>query len=214
MRVDAGVSGPDDPANGYEAIASEFAARRERSSIGVETVRRWARSSLPAGTAILDLGCGSGVPITRSLLHDGFVTYGVDASPTLAAMFRRRFPQMRLACETVEESPFFGRTFDGILAVGLLFLLPAGVQGSVIGKVAAALNQGGSFLFTCPQPSCTWTDELTGRPSRSLGAEEYESILSHLGLILTAEHEDEGDNHYFCASRPCPGGQDAVRCGR
>lgn len=100
-------------------------------------------------------------------MHDGFVVYGVDASPALAAMFRRRFPRMHIACETVEESHFFGRTFDGVVAVGLLFLLPEEVQRGVIGKVAAALNQGGSFLFTCPQPSCTWTDELTGRQARS-----------------------------------------------
>jgi cyclopropane fatty-acyl-phospholipid synthase-like methyltransferase len=75
------------------------------------------------GRLVLDLGCGHGVPIFAALMDDGFTVYGIDASPTLAAEFRRRFSQAEVACEAVEDSSFFERTFDGIVAVGLMFLL-------------------------------------------------------------------------------------------
>jgi 2-polyprenyl-3-methyl-5-hydroxy-6-metoxy-1,4-benzoquinol methylase len=191
----------DDPSNGYEAVASEFIERREQSSIGVATIRTWARS-IPAGAAILDLGCGHGVPVSKTLLSDGFDIYGVDASPSLTAAFRRQFPHAHVACEAVEDSRFFGRTFDGIIAVGLLFLLRAEVQRDVIRKVALALNPAGRFLFTCPSQTGTWTDVLTGRQSLSLGAEKYKEALSAVGLTLVAEYVDEGDNHYYGASKP------------
>ncbi|MBK9168587.1 MAG: class I SAM-dependent methyltransferase [Bryobacterales bacterium] len=191
----------DDPSNGYEAVASEFVDRREQSSIGVATVRTWARS-LPPGASILDLGCGHGVPISMALINDGFEIYGVDASPSLTAEFRRRFPDMHVVCEAVEDSRFFERTFDGIVAVGLMFLLPAEVQRALIRKVAAALNPGGSFLFTCPAQPCTWTDVLTGGQSLSLGAEEYKAALSAASLIPVSEYMDEGDNHYYGACKP------------
>ena len=191
----------DDPSNGYEAIASEFVERREKSSIGVATVRTWARS-LPPGASILDLGCGHGVPISMALMNAGFVIYGVDASPSLTAAFRRQFPHAHVVCEAVEDSRFFGRTFDGIVAVGLMFLLPAEAQRDLIRKVALALNPGGRFLFTSPAQSCTWTDVLTGRQSLSLGVEEYKAMFSALGLILAAEYVDEGDNHYYDACKP------------
>lgn len=190
----------NDPSNGYEAVASEFVARREQSSIGSATVRIWARS-LPSGASILDLGCGHGVPISMALMNDGFVIYGVDASRTLTAAFRRQFPHAHVACEAVEDSRFFGRTFDGIVAVGLMFLLPAEVQRDLIGKVALALNPGGKFLFTSPVQTCTWTDVLTGRQSLSLGVEEYKAVLSAAGLTLVAEYVDEGDNHYYGACK-------------
>jgi SAM-dependent methyltransferase len=190
-----------DPSNGYEAVASEFVERREQSNIGVATVRMWARS-LPSGASILDLGCGHGVPISMALMNDGFVIYGVDASPSLTAAFRHRFTHAHVACEAVEDSPFFGRTFDGIVAVGLMFLLPAEVQRDLIRKVALALNSGGRFLFTCPAQACTWTDVLTGRQSLSLGAEEYKAVLSVVGLTRVAEYVDEGDNHYYGACKP------------
>ncbi|HUP24745.1 MAG TPA: class I SAM-dependent methyltransferase [Thermoanaerobaculia bacterium] len=170
--------------------------RREQSSIGAATVRMWA-SSLPRGGAILDLGCGSGVPISTA--NDGFMVYGIDASASLAAAFRRRVPGAPVACEAIEDSRFFSRTFDGVIAVGVMFLLPAEVQRGLIRKVAAALNPDGRFLFTSPTQVCDWTDVLTGRESHSLGAEEYKAALSAAGLSLVGEHEDEGENHYYDA---------------
>lgn len=191
-------AGADDPSNGYEAAASKFMWLRERSSIGVAMVRTWARS-LPRGGAILDLGCGTGVPISEALSNQGFAVYGIDASPTLAAAFRCRLPQAHLACEAIEHSCFFDRTFDGVIAVGLMFLLPAEVQRATIHKIGRALNAGGRFLFTSPSQKCAWTDVLTGRQSHSLGAEEYRAVLSDAGMSLIAEREDEGANHYYDA---------------
>ena len=190
----------EDRSNGYEAVASEHIARRQHSSVGVETVRVWARS-LPVGTAVLDLGCGDGVPIDIALINDGFAIHGVDASPSMTAAFRHHFPQAPVACEAVEDSGFFNRSFDGVLAWGLMFLLSADTQRALIHKVALALNPSGRFLFTSPTQSCTWRDAVTGRQSLSLGVESYTAILSDANLVLVGEHQDEGDNHYYEAGR-------------
>jgi SAM-dependent methyltransferase len=189
-----------DASNGYEAVASEFMAARERSNVGVATVRAWGRS-LPKGAAVLELGCGSGVPISEALMNDGVVLYGVDASRSLTAAFRSRFPNAPVACEAVEDSRFFDRTFDGVLAVGLMFLLPAHAQRDLIRRVALALTRGGRFLFSSPAQSCSWTDMLTERPSLSLGAAAYKAVLSDAGLRLIGEHLDEGENHYYDACK-------------
>lgn len=189
-----------DPSNGYEAVATEFIAGRQRSGVGVATVRAWGRS-LPQGATILDLACGFGVPNSQALINDGFVIYGVDASPSLIAEFRRRFPDLNVACEAVEDSLFFDRTFDGVIAVGLLFLLSEDSQRDLIRRVGLALNSGGRFLFTSPAQSCTWTDILTGRESLSLGADAYKAIIADARLNLVGEHSDEGDNHYYDTCR-------------
>lgn len=194
------IKGDADASHGYEEFANDFIAARS-PSIGVDVVRNWARI-LPKGASILDLGCGTGVPISQSLLEDGFMVYGVDASPTLAAEFGRRFPQMRIECEPVETSAFFNRSFDGVVAIGLMFLLPAEVQRSLIFKVASTLHPGGHFLFTSPYQLCEWEDLITGRGSRSLGEEEYAALLSEAGLLLVGKHRDQGRNHYFSAQRP------------
>ncbi|UZW58380.1 class I SAM-dependent methyltransferase [Lysobacter enzymogenes] len=130
-----------DPSLGWEGIAQEFIAARDQSDIGVEVLQAWA-GQLPDGGRVLDLGCGTGVPISETLIDAGLYVYAVDASPTLAAEFAQRFPQARIACEPVESSDFFGLRFDGIVAVGLMFLLPEDSQRRLIVRIASALSPG------------------------------------------------------------------------
>jgi hypothetical protein len=115
----------------------------------------------------------------------------------MVAAFRRRFPDAEVACEPAEESSFFGRSFDGIVAWGLMFLLSADAQCAVIRRAASALNPGGRFLFTSPKQSDTWADAVTGRQSLSLGADAYRSLLSDANLAIVGEYLDEGDNYYY-----------------
>lgn len=189
---------PVDFSGGYENAAQEFMRRRD-PVIGVATVGEWARK-LPSGSDVLDLGCGHGVPISAALIDQGLEVYGVDSAPSMVAAFRARFPHARVVCERVEHSEFFGRTFDGVVAWGLLFLLPADAQVALIHRVASALRPGGRFLFTAPARGGTWVDVLTGRTSLSLGAVRYRAALMAAGLTLLEEHRDEGENHYYDSS--------------
>jgi cyclopropane fatty-acyl-phospholipid synthase-like methyltransferase len=196
---------PADRSNGYEAVAGEFISRRAGSSVGVATVREWAKT-LPPGSAVLDLGCGHGVPISQALVDEGFTVYGVDASPSMIAAFRARFPHAPAECSAVEDSQFFGRTFRGVVAWGLMFLLAADAQAKLIHKVSAALKPGGRFLFTSPHQMCEWSDNLTRQNSISLGSDAYRQIMEAAGLRLVDEAEDEGRNHYYFVRKPDTGG--------
>ncbi len=188
-----------DPSHGYDALADSFAASRN-PDIGVATVRTWART-LPHGCAVLDLGCGTGIPITRTLIEEGLDVHAIDASPRMVENFSANFPGVPIVCEPAEASGFFDRQFEGVIAWGLIFLLPEESQVALVRRVAAALRVGGSFLFTAPEPACTWNDVLTGRVSTSLGSEAYRSQLADAGLAVVAEHEDEGANHYLESRR-------------
>ena len=191
-----------DESNGYEGIADMYIQGRGRAvnGIGSSTARAWA-ATFPIGSVVLDLGCGTGIPVTKILLEAGLHAYAVDASPTMVEDFRRNFPDVPVACESVERSPFFNRTFDGIISVGLLFLLSEETQRALIPKMAAALNPGGKLLFTAPLAKVEWKDAMTEQPSRSLGAAQYRELMSASGLFLSEELQDEGGNHYFNACR-------------
>jgi len=188
-----------DPSNGYERVAAEFLAGRGRApptGIGASRVRDWART-LPRGASVLDLGCGSGLPITKVLIDERLDVYAVDAAPSMVAAFRENHPHVPIACESVLESTFFAREFDAVVAWGLVFLLSAQEQRHLIERVARVISPGGRLLFTSPAGPWTWNDIMTGLESRSLGAPEYRSLLSSFGLSVTSEYEDEGQNHYY-----------------
>ncbi len=191
---------PKDKSNGYEEFAEAFMSARN-PRIGPNIIREWS-GTLPIACSVLDLGCGHGVPISEALIGQGFGVYGVDASPRMVAAFRRGFPEAHVQFASVEDSDFFGRTFDGVVASGLLFLLPADVQAFLIHKVAGVLKPNGKFLFTSPEEACTWQDVLTGRESVSLGSHVYGQILNAEGLTVVGERFDEGGNHYFFTLKP------------
>ncbi|MET3725480.1 class I SAM-dependent methyltransferase [Sphingomonas trueperi] len=187
----------DDASAGWDAVADRFAALR--SDVGTDIVLRWSRQ-LPRGDAVLDIGCGTGVPIGTCLAAQGFALFGIDPAPRMIAAFRANLPEATAACEPAETSRFFDRRFDGVVAIGMLFLLPEAAQAAVIGRVARVLHPGGRFLFSAPRERCDWEDSLTGRRSRSLGEEAYGALLDAAGLKMVGCHRDEGYNDYFDAA--------------
>jgi SAM-dependent methyltransferase len=190
-----------DQSNGYQRVSAEFLAGRGRApstAIGARAVRDWART-LPRGAAVIDLGCGSGLPITKVLVGEGLNVYAIDAAPSLVEAFRHNLPEIPVACESVADSLFFGRMFDGVVAWGLIFLLLPEDQRSVIQAIADILVPGGRLLFTSPPEPVAWNDSMTGLESRSLGAAEYRRQLSSVHLSVLSEYEDDGQNHYFDA---------------
>jgi cyclopropane fatty-acyl-phospholipid synthase-like methyltransferase len=192
-----------DESNGYEGIAETYIRGRGRAvnGIGASTARAWAQT-FSVGSAILDLGCGTGIPVTRILLEAGLKVYAIDASSKMVDDFKQNFLDVPIVCESVERSTFFDLAFDGIIAVGLMFLLPKQNQRTLIPKMAAALNPGGKLLFTAPVSIHEWKDIMTEQLSWSLGAEQYRELIVASGLSLGEEYDDEGENHYFSGIRP------------
>ena len=191
-----------DRSNGYEAVSEEFLAgrgsRSRSAGIGVKEVRKWART-LPRDNSVIDLGCGPGIPITTVLVEEGLRVFGVDAAPSFVAAFQHNLPGTPIVCEAVQESGLFDRTFDAVLSWGLMFLLKAEDQHRLIQRFAEILVPGGRLLFTSTAKPAVWNDAMTGLESVSLGAEQYRTLLAAVGISVTQEYEDEGENHYFDA---------------
>jgi SAM-dependent methyltransferase len=164
----------------------------------VKEVRKWART-LPPGSSVIDLGCGPGFPITSVLVEEGLHVFGLDAAPSFVAAFQRNLPDVPIVCEAVQDSRMFDRTFDAVLAWGLMFLLHVGDQQRLIRRFDQTLVPGGRLLFTAPAKPAVWNDVMTDLESVSLGAEQYRKLLEAAGLTVAEEYEDEGENHYFDA---------------
>ena len=76
---------------GYDALSyhyrSDDAAEDEYAPWLAEL-----RARLPAGGSVLDLGCGNGVPVARSLVAAGYQVTGVDISDVQVERARRLVP--------------------------------------------------------------------------------------------------------------------------
>ncbi len=139
-----------DRSNGYEGVAAEFLPSRGRApltAIGTKEVRGWART-LPLGAAVIDLVCGSGFPITASLVSEGLSVYAVDAAPSLVKAFRRNLP----------EIPF--RRYPELLKNYFPAERPssASIEGFILADLLVeGLRRAGPALARSPSEFCTMT---------------------------------------------------------
>ncbi|MEL6379006.1 MAG: class I SAM-dependent methyltransferase [Pseudomonadota bacterium] len=145
--------------------------------------------------------CGAGEPLTSALIDAGHSVWAIDASARLVDAFKKRFPGISVACESVEESSFFQRRFDAALMVGLVFLFQEDRQVALLKNLSSVLLPGGHLLFSAPRQTGSWKELLTKNTCWSLGAETYHSLLEQSGFSIIATHEDEGGSHYYEAKR-------------
>ena len=187
-------------ASAYEMHALEFLDARDKSLVGAGIVASWARA-LPVGTDVIEIACGGGCPVTRTLVETGVNLWAIDPSPTLLERFRLRFPSIPTQCALALESDYFGRQFGAAISIGLLFLLEASEQVALLRRVSEILLPGGRFLFTAPIETGTWRDTTTGHECRSLGRARYVEALENAGFCVIGTHVDEGRNNHYEAQK-------------
>lgn len=104
------------------------------------------------GESCLDLGCGNGA-LTAELAARGLDAFGMDASPEMVALARKRHPELRF--EVGDATSFsLGESVDVVFSNAMLHWIDAGQQAAALGRVAAALRVGGQFVFECGGHGC------------------------------------------------------------
>jgi len=104
-------------------------------------------SNLAAGAKVLDVGCGSGI-FTHLLHHRGYAATGLDISPKLLDLARRKYPDIVFIEGDVENLPFDDASADGVLLSGIVHHLPDPRQCAA--EVYRVLRPGGRFVAFDP----------------------------------------------------------------
>ncbi|MBU8900568.1 class I SAM-dependent methyltransferase [Corallococcus sp. M34] len=182
----------------YDLIADWYASHRT-AHLGVPEVAALA-ASLPAGASVLDVGCGTGLPLTRVLVEHGCVVMGVDSSRELLARFQANFPHVPVRCAPIQSCDLQPRAFDAAIAWGVLFHLRHEAQAQAIANIARALKPGAAFLFTAGDVHGSMDGTpMHGVPFRyhSYSIDGYRELLRTHGLTLDATYKDSGGNVCF-----------------
>lgn len=113
---------------------------------------KWLAGALPAGSRILELGCGTGLPTARQMIDAGHELVGVDLSQRMVELARRNVPEatihhmdladLRPGGSGEELAGGSGR-YDGVLAFFSLLMLPRREIPLALGMVHGLLVPGG-----------------------------------------------------------------------
>jgi SAM-dependent methyltransferase len=130
----------------YRRHGRAWAALRGERLIEAAWLERFA-ALLPPDAAVLDLGCGPGVPIARWLASRGFRVTGIDAAPSMIELARTSLPAQTWHVADMRDLDL-GQRFAGILAWDSFFHLDAAAQRAMFAVFAAHALVGAGLMFT------------------------------------------------------------------
>ena len=140
-------------------------------------------SLFPTGASVLDIGCGSGLPIARELVLRGFDVTAVDATPAMIELFRRNLPATQVHLADMRQLSL-GQRFDGLIAWDSFFHLSPEDQRPMFARFQAHAAPGAALMFTSGDEEGNAMGELGGDPlyHGSLNSDEYRTLLNASGF--------------------------------
>jgi SAM-dependent methyltransferase len=168
------------------------------------------KDRLPGGGRVLDIGCGCGVPVARSLADAGLVVRGIDISETQIERARRLVPAAVFMQADATRIAFADEVYDAVVCLYSLIHMRLDKQPKLLCHIGQWLRPGGWLLATAGSEAWTGTEEnWLGGPAPMWWSQgdtaDYRSWLIQAGLEITEEGfvpEGDGGHALFWARKP------------
>lgn len=136
-----------------------------------------------AGRKIVDIGCGSGIPIADYLIQNGCTVTGVDGAATLIEHAKTKLPDHRWLVADMRALPVLGR-FDGTIAWHSFFHLRHDDQRRMFRTFRCLATPGTALMFTSGTTHGEIIGDFEGKPlyHSSLNPAEYRELLRSNGF--------------------------------
>ena len=134
--------------SGYDLMAEQYLATKNREDPLALAALEDLASLLPQGAAVLDLGCGAGIPVTRWLADRGFAVTGVDVSAGQLDLARNNVPEATFIKADMTEVTFAPDSFEAVIAFYSIIHVPRTEHPALLGRIHRWLKPDGIFLAT------------------------------------------------------------------
>jgi SAM-dependent methyltransferase len=181
----------------YERHAQTWDDNRPRAIMEKAWLDRFC-TLLPKGGAVLDLGCGSGEPLARYFIERGYELTGVDSSPTMISLCRKRFPTLDWHVADMRTLAL-GKEFNGLMAWDSFFHLTPDDQRRMFPLFRKHAAPGAALLFTAGPAFGEATGTYQGEPlyHASLDSDEYRSLFldNHFDVVSHVVEDPDCGKH-------------------
>lgn len=105
-------------------------------------------NQLKPKSKILDVGCGSGIPITKYLIDKGFEVTGIDLSDAQIKKAKEKLPKGKFLEMDLENINFNDDSFDTIVCLHSIYHTPKINHFSTLKKFYETLKTNGFLIIT------------------------------------------------------------------
>jgi 2-polyprenyl-3-methyl-5-hydroxy-6-metoxy-1,4-benzoquinol methylase len=134
--------------SGYDRMAEQYLATKDLEDPLVLRALEDLASLLPPEAAVLDLGCGAGVPVTRWLVDRGFAVTGVDVSAKQLELARKYVPEGTFLKADMTGVVFGPESFHAVVAFHSIIHVPRTEHPELLRSIHRWLKPGGALLAT------------------------------------------------------------------
>lgn len=177
--------------NPYDAIAEAW--HSSRTSFAARKYVDQVIGQLRPGSKVLDLGCGTGVPIAQYLIDNGFRVVGIDQSAGMLEIARRVVPDAELHQADMCDLNLSER-FDAVIAWDSVFHVERVNHRMIFQRIHNLLEPRGFLLLSAGGSGHEgFTSEMFGHTFFYSGyePEELVTLLSEEGFEIDLCEEDD-----------------------
>lgn len=178
-------------AESYDRIAERYLEwRGEQHREGAAPWVSILKERLAPRSKVLDLGCGAGIPLTRTLAETFDVT-GVDISARQIDLARRNVPNCRFIKADIVTVDFPSAIFDAAVGSYSFIHVPRAEHRALFRKIARWLKPGGLLLANFGIGNCEidYEEDWLGVPMfwSSFDAQGERAALASAGFELSLD---------------------------
>jgi len=195
---------------GYEQ--GDYSAAFQRYGPPSEMERHYLDRLLvlgPRAPKILDLGCGTGLPVDKYLADRGAQLMGIDISPKHVALAKGNLPAASYREGDILHAVLPEGAFDGIVSVYAIFHIPRSEHETLFTRINRLLRPNGLFLATLGTSDSAYGEEANWAGARmawsSYDAETYRRLLAAAGFnVIESAFEGQAgevEHHFWVLAR-------------
>ena len=191
MKSEQNLKPANDPSTDYKALVrqsydSQVADYEEMRQTETPPALNLLTSRLSDGAAVLDIGCGVGIPVTQTLARRFTVT-GVDISGGMLERAKANVPGATFIHGDIMSVEFQSSHFDAVTAFYSIFNLPREEHPELLRLIYGWLKPCGYLLATLSyNDEPAYTEDYYGVTMywSNYGLEEYKKILDEAGFTI------------------------------
>lgn len=184
--------------SGYNKVAENYSSQRDQFK-NDKYLERLVELLMP-GSTILDIGCGSGVPIDKYLADKGFKVMGIDISEKQVGLAKNNVPEATYEVKDMSELREGDYQVDTVVSFYAIFHIPREQHQELFRKINSFLPKDGLVLVTMGAGEWEGTEkDFHGTKMwwSHHGAEKNREIIKNAGFVaLLDEIDTSGDEKH------------------